>query len=193
MVATDRDPRFIEDFAGPGREVATHDIMEGAVHPGDFHFAHCRAVLAHVEDLEAAVRHVVRSVQPGGWVLCEEPDYGAMEACDPEHPHARDLAAFRSIMTRGGRIDGYAGRNVFKALRAEGLREVKTDSHGAIAIGGTPRARFRIDSLKLVRSLVLASGAFSEERFDRMLAAFDDPSFAYIDNSWIAIQGRVPR
>lgn len=192
VIATDRDPRFLDDFAGPGRKVATHDIMDGPVQPGGFDFAHCRAVLAHVDDLQTAVRHVVQSVRPGGWILCEEPDYGPMEACDSEHPHARDLATFRSIMMRGGRIDGYAGRNVFKALRAEGLREVETDTHGAIAIGGTLRARFRIDSLKLVRPLILASGTFSRERFDRMLSAFDDPSFTYIDNAWIATWGRVP-
>ncbi len=166
--------------------------MDGPVRPGGFDFAHCRAVLAHVGHLETAVRHVVQSVRPGGWILCEEPDYGPMEACDPEHPHARDLAAFRSIMTRGGRMDGYAGRNVFKALRAEKLTELETDTHGAIAIGGTLRAQFRRDSLEIVRSLVLASGAFSRARFDRMLAAFDDPTFAYIDNAWIATRGRVP-
>jgi len=192
VVAVDRDPRFLDDFAGPGREVATHDIMDGPVRPGGFDFAHCRAVLAHVGDLETAVRHVLQSLRPGGWILCEEPDYGPMEACDSEHPHARDLAAFRSIMTQGGRIDGYAGRNVFRALRAEGLGEVETDSHGAIAIGGTLRAKFRRDSLEIVRSLVLASGAFSEASFGRMLAAFDDPTFTYIDNAWIATRGRVP-
>lgn len=193
VVATDRDPRFLGDFAGPGREVAAHDIMDGPVQPGGFDFAHCRAVLAHVEDLETAVRHVVRSVRPGGWILCEEPDYGPMEACDGDHPHAQDLAAFRSIMTHGGRMDGYAGRNVFNALRAEGLTELETDTHGAIAIGGTLRAQFRRQSLEIVRSLVLASGAFSRTRFDRMLTAFDDPTFAYIDNAWIATRGRVPR
>ncbi len=43
-----------------------------------------------------------------------------------------------------------------------------------------------------MRSLILASGAFSQAKFDRMLAAFDDPTFAYIDNDWIATRGRVP-
>jgi SAM-dependent methyltransferase len=192
VVAADRDPRFLDDFAGPGREVVTHDIMDAPVSPGGFDFSHCRAVLAHVGDLETAVRHVVQSVRPGGWILCEEPDYGPMEACDPQHPHARDLAAFRSLMTQGGRVDGYAGRNVFEALRARGLGEVAADSHGAIAIGGTLRAQFRRDSLEIVRSLVLSSGAFSQAGFDGMLAAFDDPTFTYIDNDWIATRGRVP-
>ena len=149
VVAADRDPRFLDDFAGPGREVTTHDIMDGPVSPGGFDFAHCRAVLAHVGDIETAVRHVVQSVRPGGWILCEEPDYGSMEACDPQHRHARDLAAFRSLMTQGGRVDGYAGRNVFGALRAQGLGEVEADSHGAIAIGGTLRTQFRSDSLEI--------------------------------------------
>lgn len=191
VTAADMDPRFLDDFPGPGREVVTHDIMEGPVRADGFDFAHCRAVLAHVGEIETAVRHLVQSVRPGGWILCEEPDYGAMEACDPEHPHARDLATFRAFMTKSGRLDGYAGRNVFRALRAEGLSEIETESHGAIAIGGTRRAQFRIDSLELVRPLVLASGAFPEARFESMLSAFSDPTFTYIDNAWIATRGRV--
>lgn len=191
VVATDRDPRFLDDFPGPGRQVVAHDIMDGPVEPGGFDLAHCRAVLAHVEDLVTALRHIVGSVRPGGWILCEEPDYGPMEACDAEHPHAQDLAAFRSMMTHGGRMDGYAGRHVFEAFRAEGLGDVETESHGAIAVGGALRARFRRDSLEIVRPLVLGGG-FPEARFERMLAAFDDRSFTYIDNAWIATWGRVP-
>ncbi|MGI9603848.1 MAG: methyltransferase domain-containing protein [Acidimicrobiales bacterium] len=192
MVAADLDPRFLGDFTGPGREVITHDITTGPVPPGDFDFAHCRAVLAHVDDLDNAVGHVMGSVRPGGWILCEEPDYGSMAVCDPDHPRAPDLATFHAIMTEGGFMDGSAGRNVFSALRRAGLVDVQTDSHGAIATGGSARAQFRSHSLENVRPMLLASKFFTDADVDRMLEMFDDPSFAYIDNTWIATWGQVP-
>ena len=42
------------------------------------------------------------------------------------------------------------------------------------------------------RSLSMASGRYTEESFQALLDCFDDPSFAYIDNLWIGIAGRVP-
>jgi hypothetical protein len=52
--------------------------------------------------------------------------------------------------------------------------------------------QFCKDLLELVRALVLASGAFSQAGFDRILVAFDDPIFAFIDNAWIATWGPLP-
>lgn len=192
VLAADIDPRFLDDFDGPGKDLITHDITAGPVPPGDFDFAHCRAVLTHVDDLPATVDNLVASVHPGGWLLCEEPDYGSMAACDPDHPHAADLASFHAIMTLSGRTNGYAGRQTFEALRLAGLTEIESETHGAIATGGSLLAQFRVDGLNNAKSMIMESGYFTEESFDRMLEMFHDPTFAYIENTWIATRGRVP-
>jgi Methyltransferase domain len=191
-VASDRDPRFLDEFAGPGREVLTHDIVSGPVPPGDFDFAHCRAVLAHVTDLSATVCNVMASVRPGGWVMCEEADYGSLEPCDPDHPRASDFATFRSVMTEAGLLDSFAGRNTHRSLRNAGLGHITTDIHSAVAVGGSLRALYRIHSMQHVRSRIVDSGFCSEVAFSRMLDVFADPSFEYIDNFWIATWGRTP-
>ncbi len=192
VVATDRDPRFMDDFAGPGREVLTHDITHSPVPPKDFDFAHCRAVLAHVTDLNQAVRNVIRSVRPGGWVLCEEPDYGSLESCDPNHKRASDFALFSAVMTQAGLMNASAGRDTHRLLRAAGLIDVRTDIHSAIAVGGSLRARYRVHSMQHVRPRVIDSGFCSEAAFEQMLELFDDPTFEYIDNAWIGTWGRTP-
>ncbi len=193
VVAADLDPRFLGNFAGPGREVATHDIMAGPVPPTDFDFAHCRAVLPHVLDIDVALRHLIESVRPGGWILCEEPDYGSMEPSDPNHRYAADLIAFREMMIRGGLMDGYAGRHTFEAMRRAGLAGASNESHGAIAVGGTMRARYRIHSLEHLRArLINSASGFTEAKLDRMNAMFDDPGFEYVDNAWIASWAQVP-
>ena len=124
--------------------------------------------------------------------MCEEPDYGSMAVCDSEHPYAPDLLNFHAIMTMSGRFDGHAGRNTFKALRDAGLISVQSDSHGAIAVGGDARAQFRQHGLRNAQSMILDSGFFDQASFNRMIAMFDDPSFAYIENTWIASWGQVP-
>lgn len=192
VVATDLNPRFLDGFSGAGRAVITHDITTGPVPPGDFDFVHCRAVLTHVEDLAATIDNILDSVRPGGWVLCEEPDYGSMEACDPDHPHAPDLAAFHAIMTLSGRTNGSAGRHTFEALRRTGLMQLESDSHGAIATGGSPLAQFRIKGLENARPMVMESGFFTDDSFNRMISMFNDPTFSYIENTWIATCGCKP-
>jgi SAM-dependent methyltransferase len=192
VVAADRDPRFLDDFEDANTHVVTHDITHGPVPPADFDFAHCRAVLAHVADLEGAVANLVASLKPGGWVLCEEPDYGALEPCDPHHPRAAAFRDYVASMTRGDRMDGFAGRHTWQTLRAAGLEDLRTDATTAIAWGGTPRALYRKHTMENARELAIASGSYTEASLQALLDCFDDPSFGYIDNLWIGVTGRVP-
>ena len=195
VVAADRDPRFLSDFVGPNSEVVTHDITTGPVRDSSgnsgFDFAHCRAVLAHVEDLAAAAENVLRTVRPGGWLLCEEPDYGSITPCDPDHPRAAAFNAYLASVLRGDRMDAFAGRHVFEALRQLGLEELSSDCHSAIAVGGGERARYRKHTMEIVREMAVAGGSYTEASFQALLDCFDDPSFAYFDNTWVASFGRA--
>jgi len=192
VVAADRDPRFLDDFPGPGRRVVTHDITTGPVPPADFDLVHCRAVLAHVEDLPGAVRNLVACARKGGLVLVEEPDYAGFEACDPAHPRAEVFARFAASMKRGDRMHPDAGRRVFAAMIEAGLEDVACDATSAIVRGGSPRARYRRHTMENARALSIASGAWSEEGLDALLACFEDPSFHYVDNLWVGVSARVP-
>ncbi len=192
VVAADMDPRFLDDFAGPNTSVVKHDITHGPVPPADFDFAHCRAVLAHVAEIPAAAANLVASVRPGGFVLCEEPDYGAIEPCDSEHPRAPVFRDYVAGMTRGERMDAFAGRHVLEALRELALEDVRADAVSAVAWGGTPRALYRKHTMENAREMAIGSGRYTEASFQALLDCFDDPSFAYIDNLWVGIRGRIP-
>lgn len=192
VVAADMDPRFLDDFEGTSTRVITHDITHGPVSPGDFDFVHCRAVLAHVADLPAAAAQLVACIRPGGLVLCEEPDYGAIEPCDPTHPRASAFREYIAGILRGERMDAFAGRHTWQALREAGLEELQADAVSALVWGGTPRALYRKHTMENARELALDGGSYSEDSFQALLDCFVDPSFAYIDNLWIGVAGRVP-
>ena len=192
VVAADLDPRFLDDFPGPGRRVVSHDLPKGPVLPGDFDFAHARALLAHIEDLPAAARHLVESVRPGGVVLVEEPDYGACQACDPGHRYAPVFDFYLRGVLEGERMDPYAGRNVFAALRDAGLVDPKSDGRTEIVEGGSDRARYRKETMENVREMAVTHGTYTEEQFQDLMDCFDDPTFRYVDVLWIGVWGRRP-
>ena len=192
VVAADIDPRFLDDFPGENRSVVTHDLREGPVPPADFHFAHGRAILAHVEDLKTAARHLVESVRPGGWVLCEEPDYGACAPCDPGHPHADTFARYLEGVLAGDRMDPFAGRHVYCALADAGLENLQSSAITEIVCGGSPRARYRRETMENVREMAVGQGSYTEQSFQALLDCLDDPSFRYVDVLWVGVWGRRP-
>jgi len=192
VVAADINPRFLEDFEGPSHTILAHDITRGAVPPCDFDLVHCRALLTHIADTERAIEAMVGSLRPGGRFACEEPDYVSMQACDPAHPHAEVLTVFRAIMTDNGKSDGYVGHKIHETLRNKGLREVKAAGTSHIAIGGSPWAEFRAKSLECSRPMLLASGFFDDAAVDLMIKMFQDPTFAYVEATWMSTSGRLP-
>lgn len=190
VVAADIDPRFLADFPGPNRSVVVHDLSKGVVGSADFDFAHCRALLAHIEDLPGAARNLVESVRRGGVVLCEEPDYGACEPCDPDHPRAAIFRSYVDGVLGGDRMDPYAGRNMYAALRDAGLEDLRSSAVSEIVSGGSFRARYRKETMENVREMAVTHGTYTEESFQALMDCFDDPSFCYVDVLWIGVWGR---
>lgn len=190
VVAADMNPRFLRDFPGAGRSVVTHDITTGPVPPSDFDFVHCRAVLAHVEDIPGAARNLLDSVRPGGLLFCEEPDYAGCEACDPDHPFAPVFEEYLAGVMAGDRMDPLAGRHVFAALRDAGLEAIGTDVSSQIVSGGSFRARYRKETMENVREVAIEHGSYTEASFQALMDCFDDRTFAYMDAPWVGIWGR---
>jgi len=192
VVAADIDPRFLSEFPGANRRVVVHDLSNGPVPPADFDFAHCRAVLAHIEDLAGAARNLVDSVRPGGTVLCEEPDYGACEPCDQGHPSASIFRFYLEGVLGGDRMDPYAGRNVYAALQEAGLEDLRSSAVSEIVPGGSFRARYRKETMENVREMAVTHGSYTETSFQELMDCLDDPSFSYVDVLWVGVWGRRP-
>ena len=138
------------------------------------------------------MRNLAESVRPGGIVLCEEPDYGACEACDPAHRSAPIFRAYVEGVLGGDRMDPYAGRHVYSAMRAAGFEDLRSSALSEIVPGGSFRAAYRKETMENVREMAVTHGAYTEDSFQALLDCFDDPSFAYVDVLWIGVWGRRP-
>ena len=191
VIAADMDPRFLEDLDVPCVEVLRHDITTGPVQPGGFDLVHCRAVLTHVEELSSAIDHMLASLRPGGTIFIEEPDYGAMEPCDDDHQDTELFLQYRDQFRSGQNMNGFAGRNVFKALQAAGCTDLRSEGLSAVVHGGQLPALYRKKTMQNVRERAI-QGAYTPEAFDRLIALFDDPTFRYLDSLWVGVIARRP-
>ena len=186
VAAVDMDPRFLGDLGLANVDVVKHDITHGPVAPGGYDLAHCRAVLTHVHGLAGALHNLLESVRSGGVVFVEEPDYGAMEPCDEEHPGAAIFVQYRDSFLHGDHMDAFAGRNVYRELQTAGCVDIRSEAIGAVVHGGSLRALYRKKTMENVRARAI-EGAYTAESFQRLMDVFEDPTFRYVDNLWVGV------
>jgi len=139
VVATDIDPRWI-DAGHSNIELRRHDIAADELERDTFDLAHARLVLSHLPDRDRAMRRMIESLKPGGWLLIEDFDAHWLRPMAIGEPADIALAdtvvhAFRLVLAQSGVDLGY-GRRCSPLLRERGLIDVHVDAHIEIAPGG---------------------------------------------------------
>jgi SAM-dependent methyltransferase len=196
VVATDLNPRFLVGLGLPNLEARRHDILEDDLEAAHYDLVHCRAVLMHLPDPWRALRRMAAAVRPGGWLLVQELDFGSFGACDPGHPRAAEFdriaratcAAVRAVEF----FDPCFGRRVHalvEELRLEGIGYGETTLNGRGGGSVARNCRLRQD---LLRGPLVATGVLTEEDFDELGRAYDDPSFWFVGFTVFAAWGRRP-
>lgn len=193
VVATDADPRFLAELDLPQVTVRRHDIVTDDLEQGGFDLVHCRALLLHLSDPERALRRMAAALRPGGWLLAEDADFCSLAAADDSHPRAADFNRVTTAITNGfmhGSLDPWFGARLPGMVDALGL-ELRGDEAPAFErVGGGVEARLFIHSFGLSRDSMLAAGTCSEAELTAVLAAFADPTFAFVDSLSVAAWGR---
>ena len=191
VVATDLDPRFLEDRRVEARR---HDILVDPLEMGAYDLVHCRAVLMHLAKPKRALARMTAAVRPGGWLLVEEGDVGTCRAVDPSHPAA---AWFQEAQRRGaeriqatGLVDVRFGRRCRGLLEEAGLVDVEDETTTWKCRGGGQAARFQQMNLRLVQETL--PNFLPEDDFERQSSLYDDPSFAFVFMAMVGAWGRRP-
>jgi SAM-dependent methyltransferase len=184
VVATDLDTSRLEELPSDTVSVRAHDVLDGPVERDAFDLAHCRVVLLHLLDPLRALRHMVASLRPGGWLVVEDVDFTTFRSATPQH---RLAATFDAAMSRtwseldqNGVMHSYLGARMvglFDQLDVDG-----TESLGRYSVwrGGGLGARFWSLSTAETAALLIGAGILSEEDVACMQAAFADPTFAFV-------------
>ena len=194
VVATDRDPRPLDDLDEQGVEVRRHDILLDETEEATYDLVHCRALLLHLPDPMLALRRMVGALRPGGWLLVEDADYVTMVAADPDHPLAsafdRAIADQCDALRRAGLVDLRFGRRLPGLVSLLGLTDLGVEATVALRHGGGSEAALLRQSLYRPPASALVAGPVTPRAVDAIVAATHDPSFGFLDALSVAAWGR---
>jgi SAM-dependent methyltransferase len=196
VVATDLNNRFLVGHGHSNLEVRGHHLLEDDLEVGHYDLVHCRGVLQHLSDPLRALRRMVEAVRPGGWLLVEEIDVGALAAADPGHPRAaafdHTTRALWATMQATGPFDPTFGRRLPGLVAGFGIEDLGHDGVTLIGRGGSPTARLGKMTDALLRGRFVAAGALTDADFDERDCAHDDPSFWVVGITFFGAWGRRP-
>jgi SAM-dependent methyltransferase len=198
VVATDLDTRFLAALNDPNLDVRQHDITRDPLPERTFDLIHSRFVLEHLPDRDraTALRRMVASLAPGGWLLIEETDSASWLPAPEVSAEVATLFtrwthAFIALCTSTG-VDPYAGRRGLGELCALRLSEVDAEGRVYMVRGGTSQAHVWLLTAEQVRPRLVASGYLSDDEMTRILSLFADPSFTWMEGLVMATWGRKP-
>ncbi|HVA02610.1 MAG TPA: methyltransferase domain-containing protein [Acidimicrobiales bacterium] len=195
VLATDIDVSWTRGGADSGVEVRRHDIARDDPPGETFDLVHARLVLVHVTDRDAALRSMVRSLSPGGWLLVEDADPALqpLSCLDPKRPEEelanRIRTGFRALMAQRG-VDLAYGRKLPRLLRTAGLLDVAADAYFPVALPAC--GVLEATTVAVIRDQLVDDGIATDEEIESHLAAVATGRLDLAQPPMISAWGRVP-
>lgn len=189
VVATDLDIDFIEALDEPGLEVLRHDVLADEFPEGAFDLIHARFVLMHIPERRLAIARMIRWLAPGGWLVCEEPDW-CVALASPDAVMRRTFMAYQEALPT---MDFACGRALASELQDAGLADVCVDGELDVACGGgSDVGRFHHLSMLALQEPVLASGALTQAELDEAIERVREPDVISYGFLVMGARGRRP-
>jgi len=196
VVAADIDLRFLQDMSIPNLEVRKHNITKDNLEEGQYDLVHCRALLAHLREPEKALERMTKAIKRGGWIFVEEPDYGLLQAVDPDYPSA---AVFNNVNRVGldllqkmGIMNPYFGRRVRSLVENLGFIEVGHEGLADVCRGGEPWTLMHAMAGAVLYPSLINAGLFTQEQIEAMGHLYQDSRFYFLGTSTFRAWGKRP-
>jgi SAM-dependent methyltransferase len=199
VLATDLDPRFLQDHGRANLTVIRHDLTRDALAPASFDLIHARAVLCHLRDRPAALGRLVSALRPGGWLVIEDVDFGGTAASMiaryvvPTHEALnceRMYSAVAAVFANAG-ADATFASQLPAMLTEVGLEDIGGELHAPLVSGGNPSGFVPL-SLQHLQPHILAAGDISETELHSHSAFLADPASRYLPPIVLTAWGRQP-
>jgi ubiquinone/menaquinone biosynthesis C-methylase UbiE len=147
VVATDLDTRLLEPLAGGSVEVWRHDLVADPLPDAEFDLAHVRLVLMHLPSRVEALRRIVSSLRPGGWIAVIDADFTDIRLSPATPASERTWSAFLDAVAAAGWDPSYGAR-LYRNLEALELEDIEAEY---LVAEGVARDRARLVALTLER------------------------------------------
>lgn len=195
VLATDIDVSWARSAAKANIEVRRHDVVRDEPPEEAFDLVHARLVLVHLPDRLRALRSMIHSLNPGGWLLIEEAvpalqPLSCIDVTGPEQEMANRIRqGFRTVLEARG-ADLAFGRNLPRLLREAGLVEVAADAYFPVALPAC--IPLEVATIKLIRGELIAHGIATADEIDRHLANVSTGRLDLAQPPMISAWGRRP-
>ncbi len=176
VVAVDVNATFLRSPSG--LDLFEGDVRELALEEGTFDVVHVRNVLIHMGDAVPLLARLSRLLSPTGWLLVEEPDFGAAWAYSgPERLREGFRATSRAIQVGFGQLGcnhrlGQLLPQLVQRCDCE-LSAVEVDAQAVQ--GGSAVARMMSLAIDSLWRRYVSSGLASEEQLGSYQRFGEDP------------------
>jgi SAM-dependent methyltransferase len=194
VVATDLDTRFLQGRCEANLDVRQHDITTDDIEPESYDLVHSRLLLSHLPGHEAALRHMMAALKPGGRLLVEEFDHAAFLPDPSATPREQAVwrawqAAFEALAAKRG-LDLEYGRRLPRLFADAGLVAIRTEGRTVYERGGTPGRDLLLLSVHSLRAGLVATGEIDDGGVDALIEMLSDPAFRWQSQIMVAASGR---
>lgn len=137
VVAVDLDTRFITDINQSNVEVLEADVRDLSLENDSFNLVHARYVLIHIPDFQVALTRMLKLLEPGGWLVLEEPDFSAARAIVGEEAACRSMdrvnqSILQMFENRG--MDYALGSKLPAILQEFGLQQLWVENDAPLSM-----------------------------------------------------------
>ncbi len=199
VVAADIDLAPSAGLTLPNGRFVKHNILTDSFDAlggaGSFDLVHARFLLQHVfEHEDLAIQRMVALLKPGGWLVIEDLEAATMAAADPCHPlsdsYDKVIAGSVAAMRASRAVDPTPGRALRPRFHRAGLVDIRHEGHLYVERGGSPLARWYIQSTEGSRRRYDEAGY--NDAIDLTIRALNDPDFWFQSGAFHCAWGRKP-
>jgi len=196
VVATDIELRFLRLMNIPNLEIRQHDITKDELEVTHYDLVHSRCLLEHLPGYKKALQRMAEAVRPGGWLVIEDLDQGALVSVSLADPSATlfgaILQAGRDFLQKSKTLDPFFGRKVRGLIEQLGFIDVGQEGYTYIVRGGDPSQRWSVATYQIMARSMVTAGLFSQEQSNGFFRQLLDPTFYYPASTLYAAWGRRP-
>lgn len=190
VVASDIDITYVERLRAPCLEIRRVDILHDAIEDRAYDFVVARALLHHLNPAQDALRRMVAALKPGGILLSIEPDMLPCTVAEPDSMRAFWQEWLKWSVEAG--IDFFIARKIPAWLDSLGQQEVSGEGHTSHFNGGSPWAKYWLETIRELAPALLKSGHFSEQMLEEFNARYQDRHYWSSVITFTANWGRKP-
>jgi SAM-dependent methyltransferase len=190
VVASDIDLSYIAGLSTPCLEVRRIDILRDAIEEASYDLVLARALLHHLTPARKALERMVTALKPGGVLLSIEPDMLPSTVAEPPSLNMFWQRWLKWSANSG--IEYFIGRKIPAWMDFLGLKQIEGEGHTAHFNGGSPWAKYWIDTIRELSPSLQKPGYVTNELLDAFLAHYQDPHYWTSVITFIANSGRKP-